>query len=794
MKVLKYFIFVLLLSCKQIPLDIYIAPDGNDNNSGEKGAPVKTLEKVKEIISGNKKQDIRVVFSDGVYYLDKTIVFDADDSGSQKHFITYIAENEGNAIISGGERLNLDWELHDAGIYKATIQKDVAIDQFYINGERQRMARFPNAITGKNVFDCWELIHTNKADTENDPMSRISNWKNPQGGYVHAMHSYLWGDMHWYIKGKNEDGTLNLEGGWQNNRPSPMHPRYRIVENIFEELDVPGEWFYDNTTRTIFYYPFPDTDISKAKVEIVKLKHLVEFNGTQEKPVKNISFKGFIFRHAARTFMENKEQLLRSDWTTYRGGAVLFNGAENCTIENCEFDQLGGNSIFINNYNKNILIKGCHIHHSGANGIAFVGDPATVRSPLFRYGKQNYEELDLTPGPKGSNYPQECRVEDCLITMIGRDEKQTSAVQVSMSHQIIISHCSIYDVPRAGINISEGTFGGHIIEFCDVFNTVLETGDHGSFNSWGRDRFWTPGIKETATQVEKNPSLPFLDMLKPNIIRNSRWRCDHGWDIDLDDGSTQYSIYNNVLLNGGLKLREGYNRKATNNVIINNSLHPHVWYPNSGDIFTNNIVFGAYLPAIMESGIAPDGKWGARLDSNLFVSSEAEMKKFQINNCDINSLTGNPLFIDAAKGDFRVKDDSPALKLGFKNFDMNKFGVISDKLKKISKQPIIPSLNLPEKGNIFQTYDWQGATVKSIETPGEQSAAGLPEVKGVVILNIPDGSTLSKSGLKVGDVIVKCGNSAIDKTDDLLKISQKGEIELTIFSNQALKTMKVKVN
>ena len=67
--------------------------------------------------------------------------------------------------------------------------------------------------------------------------------------------------------------------------------------------------------------------------------------------------------------MENKEQLLRSDWTIYRGGAIVYNGAEDCTIENCEFDQVGGNTIFVNNYNKHITIKGCYIHHSGANGI-----------------------------------------------------------------------------------------------------------------------------------------------------------------------------------------------------------------------------------------------------------------------------------------------------------------------------------------------------------------------------------------------------------------------------------------
>jgi len=54
-----------------------------------------------------------------------------------------------------------------------------------------------------------------------------------------------------------------------------------------------------------------------------------------------------------------------------------------------------------------------------------------------------------------------------------------------MAMRIKVRHCSIYDCPRAGINIGDGCWGGHIIEYCDVFDTVKESGDHGAFNSWG---------------------------------------------------------------------------------------------------------------------------------------------------------------------------------------------------------------------------------------------------------------------------------------------------------------------
>nr|WP_299074367.1 peptide-binding protein [uncultured Allomuricauda sp.] len=775
-------LILAFLSCNQKKSEIYVSVNGDDTAVGTEEQPIRTIERARDM-AASLKGKVDIVLQDGTYYLSQPVIFEANNSGTEKYPVTYRAANEGKAIISGGSLLELQWEPFRDGIYKALVPADIKeIDQLYVNGINQRMARFPNAIEGKNVFDTWDLHHTKKPDPENDPLEteRIASWSDPTGAYLHAMHAALWGDMHWLVKGRKDDGTLDLEGGWQNNRPSPMHPRYRIVENVFEELDAPHEWYFNKEERTLYYYPEVDIDLQNSKIEVVRLKNLVEFKGTKENPVRFINFEGLVFRHAARSFMENKEQLLRSDWTTYRGGAVKYNGTEDCMILDCEFDQLGGNSIFVNNYNRRLTFKSCYIHHSGASGIAFVGDPAMVRSPLFRYGPQDYESMDRTPGPKGDNYPEDCSVVDCLITMTGRFEKQTSPVQISMSSRITVNHCSIYDVPRAGINISEGTFGGHIIEYCDVFNTVLETGDHGSFNSWGRDRFWTPDIVETAAQVVKDSTLPFLDILEPNIIRNSRWRCDHGWDIDLDDGSSHYRIYNNLLLNRGLKMREGYDRIAYNNIIINNSLHPHVWYPESGDVFKNNIVSAAYKPAIMNRGIAEDGKWGKQIDSNLFITNEADKTKFLQNQTDINSIVGNPMFFDAKNGDFRVKEQSPALKMGFKNFPMDEFGVISEKLKKIAKQPKIPEVMAMGLNQENEVFEWYMCKVKNVKTMEERSAAGLSATQGVMFISIPGYSNPGRSGFKTGDVIVSYG--------DIL-IRDFKHLQAIIKENQAVKEL-----
>jgi hypothetical protein len=266
----------------------------------------------------------------------------------------------------------------------------------------------------------------------------------------------------------------------------------------------------------------------------------------------------------------------------------------------------------VNDYNRRITIRGCQIAKAGASGVCFVGDPKAARSALANYDESNkLEDLDRTPGPIGNNYPADCGVEDCLIYLTGRVEKQTAGVEIDLAQNITVSHCSIYDMPRSGINIGDGCWGGHVIEFCDIFDTVKETGDHGSFNSWGRDRYWVPDVNTNNDRVRQVPELPRLDAVRPIILRNNRWRCDHGWDIDLDDGSSYYLITSNLCLHGGIKNREGYGRVVENNILVDGSLNPHVWLTGSGDIFRHNIVWTTYRPARMYHP-----PWGRDIDYN----------------------------------------------------------------------------------------------------------------------------------------------------------------------------------
>ncbi|TWU38863.1 hypothetical protein Q31b_39410 [Novipirellula aureliae] len=744
--------------------EIYVSPIGSDTNPGTKSQPVASLtaaqEKAREF-AGEESVLVRV--ADGVYYLTETWQFSPIDSGTVRYPVVYRAENEGGAVLSGGSKLDLQWQPYRDGIFQAATPAGLEIDQLFLDGSLQHMARYPNHDPEIAVFNGYA------ADAFSP--ERAANWADPVGGIMHAIHGNRWGSYHYLIMGKKTDGSLTYEGGWQTGG-SAMHPKYRFVENIREELDVPGEWYHDSKAGKIFFYPPAGVDLNQATVEIANLRSLVELRGTQETPVCFIRLSGFTFRHAKRTFMDTRERMLGSDWRIYRGGAVYFEGAEDCMLDHCILEQLGGNAVFVNNYNRRIRVQTCRIEDCGASAVCFVGSTAAVREPDRgrrqdgNRGAGGNARMDLLPGPLTEEYPSECTVENCLIKELGLVEKQVAGVEISMARRITVRDCSIYDVPRAGIDVGNGRWGGHLIEGCDVFNTVLETGDHGSFNSWGRDRLMSRGGGSAESDLAE---IALLDNMEPTIIRNNRWRCDHGWDIDLDDGSSNYHIYNNLMLNGGLKFRQGFRRYGWNNVIINNALHPHVWYPNSGDCFIRNIVMTPYRPARM-----PEGKWGRELDYNLFTSNEADRDAFQQHGIDGHSVVGDAQFIDPAAGNFQVAEGSPALAIGFRNFPMDHFGVRDAKLRGIARTPMIPALRNVSSDPASIVYDWHGGKIRNIEG-AEYSAWGISsEIGGVMVLYTPGWEgLLGDEGLREGDLINGCNGQRVKNVVDLIKLIQE---------------------
>lgn len=755
---------------------IVVSPRGSDKAPGTAASPLASVRGARDRVRAMGwagKEPVMVEIREGVYRFQEPLVMDARDSGAPEAPIVYRAAPGAVVVFSGAQEIKARWTPNSNGVYRTRIPSGLIADQLFVAGERQVLARYPN-------WDPSQRILGGFAKDAVDP-ARAARWVHPEGGFLHAMHRHEWGDSHFRILGKNQDGSVKMEGGWQNNRSEEgIHAVQRFVENIYEELDAPGEWFMDSAAGWLFLHPRSAQQLKSTTLELPALKHLIELRGERSRPVRFVRFEGMVLRHTLRTFVENREPLLRSDWTTYRGGAVVFEGTEDCGLRGVMVDEVGGNGVFVTGYNRRVQIQASEVRNAGASSVCFVGLTNAVRSPLFNYHQTlPVSQLDLIPGPRTEDYPADCLVEDCLLSGNGRFEKQTTGVQIAMASRITVRHCTIHDCPRAGINIGDGCWGGHVIEHCDIFDTVKETGDHGSFNSWGRDRFWVPNIQEGNRRVAGQPSLPFLDTIEPITLRNNRWRCDHGWDIDLDDGSSRYVLENNLCLNGGIKLREGFGRRVENNIMVNNTFHPHVWFKESGDGFRHNIVMTDYAPIGMPL------QWGNEVDSNLLPNRQA-LEKSNEGGRDLRSAAGFPGFQDPSRGDYRVGPASPALKVGFRNFEMDRFGVVSPRLKARAGQPRLPSdfkASAVEGQALEQPSFWMGAWVKRIQGQGEMSAAGLPEEKGVALVSVPDNSPAFQMGFRERDVVLKADGKDLVTAGALRSLSGK-EVRFTLQRDQ----------
>ena len=206
--------------------------------------------------------------------------------------------------------------------------------------------------------------------------------------------------------------------------------------------------------------------------------------------------------------------------------------------------------------------------------------------------------------------------------------------------------------------------------------------------------------------------------------------------------------------------------------MVDGGYDPHVWFAESGDVFRRNIVWTDYRPANMRRP-----PWGADMDFNLVqnygaAASVPATRLQQQSGRDEHSIVADAQFIDPAHGDYRVKDGSPALALGFANFPMDQFGVQKPELKAIARVPQLPQPKMPAAASAARDTTlakWFGASVRNVADEGEMSAFGLPGVTGVLVLEVPAESVLGKAGLQKNDVVLSINGGKTADTAALLR-------------------------
>lgn len=144
------------------------------------------------------------------------------------------------------------------------------------------------------------------------------------------------------------------------------------------------------------------------------------------------------------------------------------------------------------------------------------------------------------------------------------------------------------------------------------------------------------------------------------------------------------------------------------------------------------------------------------------------------------------MFLDPPRGDYRVREDSPARKLGFQNFPMDQFGVQNPALKAIARTPALPMTRASAEpaATPQRRIAWKGATLRNLVGEEYSAFGAARDAGGVVVADVPPGSEAANTGLRTNDFIEAVSGKPVRNVDDFLgklretSAGQKAKLEV----------------
>ena len=493
---------------------IYVAGIGSDENPGTESKPLATIDAARKAvrkINQTMAGDIVVILSEGTYAIDRGIVFDHLDSGTNGHWVIYKNYPGAAPTISGGRQIT-GWQPDTGRRWKAATAIG-GFRQLYIDGRRAVRAR--GELAGAKLHGPDGYTTTNAA---------MADWANPDD--IELCYLAVWIHNRYKVKSilHGGDGAVltMLQTQFRAAKiaqgipwPKARVPSY--IENSLELLDEPGEWYLDRKAGVVYYMPKPGEDMSKAIVVAPALEKLVELRGTLDNPVQNIRFEGITFadatwlmpdriglvgvqanfvmdpdpkklhKHAANgTLMQIHNENVKSP------ANIVCRAAKSVRFERCTFTRLGGAGIDLEFGSQENIVSGCHFYDISGTAIQ-VGDVL-----------------------KNDHHPDDPR-------MVVKD----NAILNNYIHDVCVDY-------KGGVGVFAGYTDGTIIAHNEICNLPYS----GISVGWG----WG---HEDAGGCPPHGYHPF-DYDTPTPAKNNRIEFNHIHHImqEMDDGGAVYTLSN----------------------------------------------------------------------------------------------------------------------------------------------------------------------------------------------------------------------------------------------------------
>ncbi len=655
--------------------DIIIAPYGDDNNAGTLEAPLKTIEKAKEILKlNNSNETVTVWFREGTYFIENTIEFTSED---RKNVIYRSYPNEevkftGSVKISGWSKTTIN------GVNAFVTNIDVNYDEDYFrslfkNGERLSRPVYPKtgvfkiadpktdeAVVPKisaNIYTSSAVFYAHKQD--------ISYFSNPQDVDVRIMH--YWCDE--FLPVHSIDSNT---GRIETQKPTELTLRVDdnyVFENVKEALYLPNEWYLDRSEGRLYYIPEHGETVENTILYAGKTKKLLTVKDCENITFSGINFEETDWEHIGKTngtynnkfpvthhlFKNLKYNADFSQAAFDTPAAINISASKEINFVNCVFKNISYSAIKFESASLNCRVESSKFEQIGGNAVFIHGDnvvPATTKN------------IDVI---------------DCHINKYGRIFNNAIGILLTHASDCELSNNEIHEGWYTAISVGwTWGYGDNPTNNIKITNNLIYDIGNGWLSDMGG--IYTLGIQPDT-------------VISGNIIYNVG--CDEGsygyggWGIYLDEGSSYILIENNIVYD--CSSQAFHQHYGKNNIVQNNifafgeegALKITAFEEHNSLTLTNNILVTKNAPMYafeLISGWFID-------DSNIYWDYNNSNHNYYDNSVNIfdkitlfkmtklgyyhNAVLLNPMFKDVTNRDFTLAINSPVLDAGFVPWEYN---------------------------------------------------------------------------------------------------------------------------
>lgn len=551
--------------------ELYVAPDGSDSNEGTVDAPLATLEGARKAVRKIEKKSngITIYFRGGRYYMNKSAIFSAADSGTEDCPITYSAyKNEKPEFVGGiylkNAKIANDYRIKSGNVYCIDLAEEGIGEipemtptgqgaaynangfELFIDDKAYFPARWPNKDAEEyntyekiiSVTESGDSLNASAANPQmtvsDDTAERIASWTNTDEAFVGGYPGLPYFDFG--FKFTANETTVNLDrkcnGGIKKDGLIYFY-------NIPEELDSSGEYYIDRDNKKLYFYSDEEPSDKNILLTTTNVGHwengLIAVNGADNLNFSRLTVNGCI------------------------GFGMSLKKGRNINVSGCTFKNVSESGAYVGEFHSSYkyaygrLDDDTEYVQRGnlVNNIKFTG---------CKFLNTGYSGLNVSGGNRKTLEGADIEIYGCEFENFGRIICAYSPGIRMDGVGINVRNCTVHRGDSVGI-----MSGGNdcIIENNDIFDVVRECTDCGVI-------YLHKGLKNGII-VRKNYIHDITDEHGTNHMLNYNPAAKvHGKIAVYNDGAgSMLTVENNIIKDVPVGFYSiGFGNKVNNNIFI----------------------------------------------------------------------------------------------------------------------------------------------------------------------------------------------------------------------------------